>query len=309
MAEKTKEKEPKKPSRWWRRVKVALALLVVGGSIVGLAFGFAFLDREVREQPVYQMTAESLRLVDGPSWVTPAILADLDVRDRLPERFSLLDPSICERVARAYEQVVWVERVSRVVKLDPRADPSRSPLEVTLKFRRPVAYVQGAQGYYLVDGKGVRLPGVYSDVPGLGNATLLLINGVDTPPPDPGHPWFDPSLEAGVAVADVVEPYREKYRVTRIDVANVGGRRNKGDSEILLFTRSIPPTRIKWGKAPSPEAEILQEKTLAQKVSYLNYVYEKLGGRVDGVLDYIDVPNEIICRRTSQLTTNDRPPR
>jgi hypothetical protein len=309
LAEKAKEKAAKKPSGLWRRVKVALALMLVGGSIAGLAFGFAYLDRDVRALPMYQMTSESLRLIEGPTWMTPAILADLDVRDRLPERFSLLDPDICQRVAKAYEQVVWVERVSRVVKMDPRADPARSPLEVTLKFRRPVAYVQGAQGYYLVDGKGIRLPGVYTDVPCLGKVTLLMINGVDTPPPDPGHPWFDPSLEAGVAVADVVEPYREKYRVTRIDVANVGGRRNKGDSEILLYTKSIPPTRIKWGKAPSPEAEILQEKTLAQKVSYLNYVYEKLGGRVDGVLDYIDVPNEIICRRTSQLTTNDRPPR
>jgi len=307
LAEKTAEKDAKRPSRLWRRVKLVLALVLLGGSVAGLAFGFTFLGRDVRELPMYQMTAESLRLVEGPSWMTPAILADLDVRDQLPERFSLLDPDIGARVAKAYEQVVWVERVERVVKLDPRADPERPPLEVMLKFRRPVAYVQGPQGYYLVDGKGIRLPGVYTDVPRLGKVTLLVINGVDTPPPDPGHPWFDPSLEAGVRVADVVEPYREKYRVTRIDVGNVGGRRSKGDSEISLYTKSIPPTRIKWGKAPSPEAEVLQEKTLAEKVAYLNYVYEKLGGRVDGVLDYIDVPNETIRRRTTELTTNNRP--
>lgn len=297
---------PKKPSRRWRRLKRVLGLLALGACVGGVGYGFSVLGQDVRELPMYQMSSESLRLVEGPTWMTPSILADLDVRPQLPERFSLLDPDICRQVAEAYERIVWVDRVDRVAKLDPRVDPERPPLEIQLTFRRPMAYVEGPQGSYLVDARGIRLPGVYADPPRLGKVALLVIRGVDSAPPGPGHAWLDAGLQAGVRVAEVVEPYREKYRVVRIDVSNVGGRRDRKDTEISLYTRGNPPTRIKWGKAPSPEAEILQEKTLAEKVAYLNYVYEKLRGRVDGYLDYIDVPNETIRRRPTELTNRVR---
>lgn len=293
-----------KPSLRWRLLKAWLALVVLGAAAGGAVYGLGRLDTHVRAMPMYQMTRESLRLVEGPSWMTPAILADLDVRDRLPERFSLLDPDVCLRVARAYEEVAWVERVERVEKRDPRVNPADPPLEVRLRFRCPVAFVEGDRGTYLVDAEGVRLPGVYPSAPRLGQATLLVIRGAHATPPQPGRQWLGGGVLAGVRVAEAVSPQRQVYQVTTIDVENFGGRRNPRDTEIALYTRS--GTRIKWGKAPSAEAELLQEKTLAEKVAYLNYVYERLGGRVDGVLEYIDVPNETIRRRATSLTTRLR---
>lgn len=293
-----------KPSLRRRMLKAAFALVALGACGAGLVWGFSRLDESVSRLPMYQMTSESLRLVEGPPWMTPAILADLDIRDQLPQRFSLLAPDICGRVARAYEQVVWVERVERVEKRDPRVSPDEPPLEVQLKFRRPVAFVEGNRGAYLVDAQGVRLPGVYPEAPRLGDCTLLVIRGVNSAPPTPGHAWLGGSVLAGVRVAEAVAPQQEVYRVTTIDVANYGGRRDPRDTEIALYTKN--GTRIKWGKAPSPEAEMLQEKSLAEKVAYLNYVYERLGWRVDGVIDYIDVPNETIRRRATSLSTRLR---
>ena len=274
---------------------VAAAVATVCGAV---GYGFMRMGEVVRAAPEYQVSRESLRLVSGPEWMTPAILAELDVTRELPERFSLLDPTIAARVARAYERSVWVERTESVVKRDPRVAGNGPPLEVRLKFRRPVAFVQvsGRDGFYLVDGRAVRLPGVYRE-PRLGEVRLLVIMGCRESPPEPGRPWAVPALESGVRVADAVQSRREKFGLTTVDVSNFGGRRDPRDTEIALYTENH--TRIKWGKAPTPEAERLQEKSPAEKVGYLDFVYDRLEGRIDGVLSYIDIPNEAIGRRSA----------
>jgi len=295
---RTEEKDGRPLRR--RRFAVALLLVVAAGAMAAAAvFGLVRLRRHVREAPMFQISAETLRLVKGPSWMTPAMLADLDLLvldPEFPERFSLLDPGISARLAAAYERSVWVERVKRIEKHDPRVDPTRPPLEVVLTFRRPAAFVETRRGYCLVDAEGVRLPGVYRE-PQVGACRLLVLRGVETPPPEPGRVWSDASLLAGVKVAQTVAPQRERFRLAWIDVSNVGGRRDPRESEIALVTAS--GTRIRWGRAPGPEAERL-EKSPAEKLAYLSYVYDQLGGRVDGVLAYIDIPNEAVCPRSSR---------
>jgi len=294
---RTEEKGERPPRR---RFAVGLLLVAAMGAVAaGAVFGLVRLRGRVREAPMFQVSAETLRLVKGPSWMTPAILADLDLLvldPEFPERFSLLDPGISARLAAAYERSVWVERVKRIEKHDPRVDPTRPPLEIVLAFRRPAAFVETPRGYCLVDAEGVRLPGMYRE-PQVGARRFLVLRGVATPPPEPGRVWSDASLLAGVKVAQTVAPQRERFRLAWIDVSNVGGRRDPRESEIALVTAS--GTRIKWGRAPGPEAERL-EKSPAEKLAYLSYVYEQLGGRVDGVLAYIDIPNEAVCPRSSR---------
>jgi len=272
---------------------VALATMAVGGAAV---YGLARLRGYVREAPTHQVSAASLRLVKGPAWMTPAILAELDVAlldPEFPQRFSLLDHGVVERIAAAYETCVWVERVRKIVKHDPRVDPTRPPLEVHLKFRRPAAFVRSRGGFCLVDSHGVRLPGVYRE-PRLGDVEWLVISGVESGPPDVGHVWADARVDAGVRVAEAVGPRRRQFRLASIDVSNVGGHRDPRETEIALFTAN--GTRIKWGRAPTPDADLLQEKTPDEKVAYLDFVYKRLNGQVDGVLAYIDIPNEAVRR-------------
>ena len=286
-------------------LKNLLAAAAIAIVCAGIAYGFMRMGETVREAPEYQVSRASLRLVAGPEWMTPAILAELDVTGELPERFSLLDPTIAARVARAYERCVWVERTESVVKRDPRVAGNGPPLEVRLKFRRPVAFVQvsGRDGFYLVDGRAVRLPGVYRE-PKLGEVRLLVIMGCRVPPPAPGLLWAAPALESGVRVADAVQSRREKFGLTTVDVSNFGGRRDPRDTEIALYTENH--TRIKWGKAPTPESERLLEKSPVEKVGYLDFVYDRLEGRIDGVLSYIDIPNEAIGRRSAPVSNRLR---
>jgi hypothetical protein len=296
----TKAKDAKaRLSRPWRILNGALVALVTAAVGCGTLFALDTLRENVRVSAGYQMMGQSLRLVKGPPWMTPGILAELDVGlldPEFPRRFSLLDEDVCRRVAAAYERCLWVERVEKIVKHDPRVDPRGPPLEVYLKFRRPLAFVQVRDTFCLVDEKGVRLPGTYEE-PRLGAAKFLVVTGVAPCPPGPGRPWLDAGLQAAVKVAGAVEPRREQFRLASIDVSNFGGRLNPRDTEIALYTANN--TRIKWGKAPSPEAAMLQEKTLTEKVMYLEHVYKSLNGRVDGVLAYIDIPNEAIRRRAA----------
>ena len=283
----------------WRALKVALVALATAAVGCGFLYALDVFRAEVRVSPGYVMTSDSLRLVTYPKWMTGAILSELDVGRLDPEfpyRFSLLDAGVCERIARAYERCPWVERVERIAKHDPRVDPDRAPLEVFLKFRRPLAFVQGRDGFCLLDERGVRLPGVYAE-PRLGATKFLVVTGIPALPPEPGQVWSDPAVQAALKVADVVDARREAWRLATVDMANYGGRRDPRDTEIALWT--VNDTRIKWGKAPGPGAVILQEKTPEEKVAYLDYVYQFLHGEVDGYLSYIDVQNEAIRRRAT----------
>lgn len=309
MARSSKERaEGDKPARSlaFRMAKGALVALVTAGVGFGVVYGLDALRADVRAAPTHQMSAASLRLVKGPPWMTPAILGELDVAlldPEFPQRFSLLDEGVSRRIAAAYERCVWVERVQRIVKHDPRVDATVPPLEVHLKFRRPMAFVKSPEGYCLVDDKGVRLPGVYAQ-PRLGAMELMVVTGVTSRVPNVGQPWRDPSVEGAVRVAEAVGSKREAFRLVSVDVSNYGGRRDPRDSEVALFTANN--TRIKWGRAPTREAAMLQEKTLDQKVAYLDYVYQRLEGQVDGVLAYIDIPNEAVRRRSASSSTQLR---
>ena len=309
MSTESKDKPAgaKKPaSRPWRLFKGVLAAVVTAAIGGGAVWGYFTLHEEVRQSPQYQMTLQSLYLVKFPPWMTESIRAELDVRrldPTFPAEFSLLDDDVCDRMAAAYSRCLWVERVERVVRRDPRSDPARPPLEVCLKFRRPLAFVQVQEGFCLVDEQGVRLPGLYGE-PRLGASTFIAITGVPWMAPPPGQVWNEPSLAAGLKVAAAVEPRRQAFHLVSIDMSNYGYKKDRRDTEIALLTAA--ETRIKWGKAPTPEAELLQEKSPVEKVAYLDFVYKSLHGQVDGVLAYIDIPNEAIKRRPTDVAARVR---
>ena len=299
-ANKTKAQAAKAgASPTWRVLKGTLVALLTVAVGVAAVYGVRWLRVRIQAAPTHQVSASSLRLAKGPAWMTPAILAELDVGlldPDFPQRFSLLDEGVVGRIAAAYEKCPWVERVEGIVKRDPRGDPNQPPLEVRLKFRRPIAFVRATGGFCLVDDQGVRLPGVYGE-PRLGATALLIITGVASSAPNVGEPWRDASLDAGVRVARAVAEKRQAFRLVSIDVANIGGRHDPRDTEVLLLTAN--GTRIKWGRAPTLHAAMLQEKTPDEKVAYLDFVYRHLNGQVDGVLAYIDIPNEAIRRRSA----------
>ena len=100
MATDTAEKESGAKARTpfvWRLLKGALVALLTAAVGCGVVWGLDALRKEVRLSPGYQMSSESLRCVTGPSWMTPEILAGLNVESldpEFPRQFSLLDEDI-----------------------------------------------------------------------------------------------------------------------------------------------------------------------------------------------------------------------
>jgi hypothetical protein len=303
---KDKASDDKAPSGRWRLLKGALVAVVTAVLGGGLVWGYYALRDRVRESPGYQITCENLTLVEAPVWMTEDIRAEIQM-SRLdpdfPKRFSLLDEDVCQRVADAYAQCPWVERVEKVVKHDPRMDPRRI-LEISLKFRHPLAFVQVQENSLcLVDEQGVRLPGLYT-APRLGASTFIVITGVPWAAPDPGRKWNDESLAAGLKVAAAVEAKRKAFHLVSVDVSNFGYRQDRRETEVVLATAHN--TRIKWGRAPTPQAELLQEESCAEKVAYLDLCYKSLHGQVDGVIEYIDIPNQAYYPRSRDVALRVR---
>lgn len=285
-----------------RLVKPGLVLLAIAACAGGTVYGFARLGRHVRRHPSYVVARTDLALEQVPPWLPAEAVEGLDLvvlEPDFPPYFSLLDPALCRRVAEAYERSVWVERVVRVEKRDPRAGGER--LRIRLRFRRPAAFVRHGGRLHLVDEEGVRLPGVYTKPvlagcgPEGGDLELLELRGVAERPPAPGRAWTAKSLKAGLKIVVGLEDRREAFRLVAVDVSNFGYRRSRRRSEVAVYTAG--ETEIRWGKAPTKRAAMLHERTVEEKVEYLDYVYQRVG-RFDGTLEYVDIPNEVIRRRS-----------
>jgi len=241
------------------RIPEKVRIVLVGGVLRFAVFAFLavvayFLFGEMRQyvrgMEIFRLKSSDLTLIKAPEWITPDIKNALLAPRGLPPEFSLLDADISAKVASAYEMCPWVEEVSSVRKRYPNA------LDLKVKLRRPVSFVSYKGRFFLVDAKGVRLPGVYEklphpsfDLPCIKNAGGFL--------PEEGKPWRDEGVRAGAAVAKLILDLRREeessagefpLKIAAIDVANIKGRLSRSASEIDLITDG--GTRVHWGRSP-----------------------------------------------------------
>ncbi|MBI3269962.1 MAG: hypothetical protein HYZ53_13130 [Planctomycetes bacterium] len=226
-----------------------MAVAVVGG----VAWLLLLVHRKVYDHLLheerYQVDARSLAVLSRPQWAGKGL--DFSVGE-LPfaGKVSIFQADLTERVAEFYKRNPWVARVVRIRKELPNR------LRIQLEIRRPVASVEQKGNYYLVDRESVRLPGKYSRTPDV-RFYIPVVVGVVSAPADPGQPWHDPAVEAGVAVAQSVIDYdlSKDVGLIAIDVENVEGRKNARDSEIVIWAEDVLKNLvpIQWGRSPVTE--------------------------------------------------------
>jgi len=278
--------------RRWTVLVAALAVLVAGTLLLGLHAYRCRLGRGT----AYCVRPGSLRFARAASWMTPDIAREVrSSLDDLPPALSVMDPRSATRIARCLERSAWVREV-HYVRLDrPRWSGQSNGIEVSLSFRRPVAFVEiasaGAVRYYLVDRGGVRLGTEPSEEPQLGDRVLLTVTGVTSRPPAPGRVWDDPAVLAAADVANLVRRHVVKFNLSRIDVSGHRRGPDRGVPEIVLYTRRSR-TRILWGGPQCRQTEILEGWTSAEKLRHLDDLYRKLGG-LDGRVEYVSFPEGI----------------
>ena len=223
----------------------AIGVFALGiGLVIGWRYSQNFLLDYTKQKHGVALSAESISLVDAPSWMND------DIREQIGETAAQhiapdpMDGLSLRHAAEALRQNPWVESVTQV----ERRWGGR--VLVTAEYRQPVAVVQSHDGYHLIDQQGVCLPGLYhaGQAKSLG---LVQLVGVSSPPPaTPGEVWPGDDVQAGLALIQLLanEPYLNKVRAFDVSQRDALGR--------LRLVLHTDEGTVRWGLPPGEEHSI-----------------------------------------------------
>lgn len=227
-----------------------------------------------------------------PPWASDKLAQEIQKVPGLGECYSIFERGLTRRIARAYESSPWVYEVRQIKREFP------NKIDMTLVIRKPVAVVRKGHKYYLADEDGVRLPQDYYLWPHPAIKLPMLFQDRLKELPEPGKSWQDRGVRAGVLLAKFLgeNGILDKLKITTIDATNVGQRRRRGDSCLVLLNEDH--TRILWGCSPlcAQPGELPDREKLASLLTVAEvekYDFSKL--------EYIDVRWERPAARRRQV--------
>ncbi len=197
---------------------------------------------------------------------------------------SLQDPALSERIAAAFVTYPWIQKVHRVTK----SFPAQVHVEVT--YRRPVAIVRGAGGYYPIDVSGCVLPG--NDFSPSDIDRYPIVEHISSvPDAGQGDPWGDPAVEGAARLAAVLmEPTDsgrtlwESWKLSAIIAPSVSALPDEhSDPEFRM--RTAGGSTIIWGRAPGTEHP--GELSVAKKLQRLTNYHDDYNGFDDAPVAYV----------------------
>jgi hypothetical protein len=283
-------KKPIDPEIIRRRRRIALnvlaALLLIGGS----AFGFHALREHVDHRLAFPSDPPTVVLKNCPAWMSQ-FLAEQIINVARPNGIhSSFDHEMLVDTVRILRDNPWVKSVKQVRRVYGKKPGDT--LEIDCEYRTPVALVHWGEYYWLVDSEGVKLPEAYSkeQVPKIvmgrdNRVNIRVIEGVQAPPPHPGVKWAGADLAAGIDMVKLLFGRSYTEEITRVDVANFAGRKDRKEAKIVLRTKR--DTEIRWGE-PINSTDFVVEVSPTQKLTQLEAAYIRYG-HVDGNHSWIDV--------------------
>lgn len=185
-----------------RRVHMLpISVLIVAVALIAIGYtGWNQVWPMVRDRPEYQASLADLWITKPPPWVERDMLREVQQQAGLPATFSLLQGDVARRLAEAFAEHPWVERVEQVRIRRGGA------IAVQLRYRRPVAMVQTPGHLLPVDAQGTLLPA--EDFTDQEASELPLIRGVHTSPLcQVGERWDDPLVVGAAKIAEVLRPH------------------------------------------------------------------------------------------------------
>jgi len=233
---------------------IALIVLLIHRSIYTYLTG----------QPAFRLKQQVARLDVTPRWAD-ARTGEGQVNLRISaDEWNLFNEDLVATIGRAFEQNAWVKKVTSVQRVFPD--------QVAVKFerRRPYAAIQRANGLYLIDRDGVRLPGLYVEAPSC--ESNVKFQGLGGTPPSPGQKWEGAEIAAVVEMAELIarQPVLAKANIAFVDLSNLDARLDKRRADIALITAS--GCSIEWGRVPSSTK--VGEAPVAEKLASLRQALE-----------------------------------
>ncbi len=287
-----REVPPPPPSRGVGRrfaLRAALHLAAAAGVVGGLAYGAVAAKQYVEQQDAAVARPLKVELADRPVWMGEYLAGQIAAT--VPTRAaSPFDHGLLVDAAARLRANPWVRSVRQVRRV--YGDAPGDTLVVDCEYRAPLALVQWGHYYWLVDNDGYKLPSAFSaaELPQVtvgrdGRTAFRVVTGVHLPPPADGHPWAGGDLSAALDVAKLFHGKAFLDGVTAIDVANFGGRVDRGAAQVVLNTRY--GTHVKWGRPPFAD-DFFVEVRVARKLAVLKAVVRQYG-RVDAGHDWLDI--------------------
>jgi hypothetical protein len=209
--------------------RAGLAALGAAALLGALIYGGRLMRDTLRSAGRYQFAFNQIECPTPAGVSREVFLGEVRYYGEFPESVSLLDDNLRERLAEAFRQHVWVERVDGVDIYPDRR------IQVRLTFREPVlAVAYGDRGLDVraVDRVGTVLPRT--------NEVLLLpiLRGQTEPPQNGiGRPWGNPRVENTARIAESLKPHQGKLRITEF-------RWKNGE----LWFRCAGGADVAWGK-------------------------------------------------------------
>lgn len=230
-----------------------------------------------------------IKILKEPDWIPRGVQSEIlggfpssgGVNVSREEAFT----SVKER----FVQNPWVEDILSIECRFPNS------LFIRAKLRKPFCLAKQEGRIFLMDGKGVRLPGEYSQSPHEFKDFLLILTGISSEPPEPGKPWNDPAILDGISVvkelfSSLKKREIEESGIVSIDLSNLRGCIDPRLSEIVLLSKGR--TKIGWGR--SARSRRFGELSVEEKVRNLREVLYRIPGLEGLALVEVRFPNPII---------------
>ena len=254
----------------------ALIPLVVCGYLGWYYYGSKTLD-----QTLYSLRMDQVQVTDQPRWILSSVLSEVYKTNRL-DRINLLDPSASASIASAFETHPWVEKTTRVRKVQGRG------VMVDVIYRRPVAMIQvhyyptdetgspsqdQKEGYYPVDYKGIVLPvrDFNQNLATDWDYPIIEIENMEHSGAQAGLTFNDSRVMEALRLLNFLEKQMEPKL---LGIRWIRVRRDiglSGATPWILELWTSDQKTILWGRSPGEEAvgESTAERKLAEMSNWL----------------------------------------
>ncbi len=191
--------------------------------------------------PSYQLNMDQLQAASFPDWADGRVKRDVQEQLASGSSLSVYDTHFLRKLTSRYEASKWVRDVRSIERR------GLDGIKVALELRRPVAVIADRSGHkYLVDRKGVRLPGTYDTIPER-FGTVYRIKGQALRVPEPGNAWNSGRIRAAVSVAAHLQRSQlsKALRVRYLELDGTVEDWRNGNGQIIIRTSN--DKSVVWG--------------------------------------------------------------
>jgi hypothetical protein len=239
----------------WQAGLLATATALVLGGLIGLGH---YAREQIRDGERYQLAFTDIDCQPPPGMERGEFLDEVLYHARCPERFSILEDGLADRLRRDFAQHPWVAQVDKVEVRPPHT------VRVNLTYRQAVlavvvpAELAGVRHPTKLPIRGIDAQGVLLPKKAPIATALPVLKEAPRPAAPAGQAWGEARIEAAAHTAALLLPHQPTLRLTWMTLAPQG---------LVLWG---PGFKVLWGQsnaAGEAAAEVKLERLLQARAA------------------------------------------